>query len=122
MISTPYTPQTQAHAERAPTLNPTPDPNGIDPERYPILSRHWPDPPERAHRAELRLISSQSLPPTDDVVAAIDIERLAWSAYTEAVAAHDKHRSVATKRCRQAASAAWQRAFLMEHGEVMHIG
>ena len=85
---------------------------------FPILSRHWPEFPERAHRPELRLISDRSLPPIDGDVA-IDIERLAWGTYAEAFAAHDKHQSVATERCRDAAFDAWQHLFLLdEHVEV----
>ena len=106
MISTTYTPQSQPHAE----LTPKPT------ERLPILSRHWPEFPKRAHRPALRLVSDRSSPSPDDVV---DFERLAWVAHVEAFAAHDKHQSVATKRCFDAAFNTWQRVFLLDdHGRV----
>ena len=87
-------------------------PPDFDRLKYPILARHvFGLAPERP---ALRLVSDRSLPPTDDV---IDIERIAWLAYTAAVDANDKHQSVSTKRCFDAVFNTWQHVFLLDgHG------
>ena len=122
MDTTIAVPAQESRAERTP-----PDhqnlPPAFDARRWPIIAKHvFGLAPERTVRAAaktqpaLRLISNRPLPPTDDVVA-IDIERLAWSAYVAAFDANDRHRSVATERCRDAAFDAWQHVFLLdEHG------
>ncbi len=109
MISTTYTAPAQTRAELA-----LPDDTELPPDfdrlKYPILARHvFGLAPERP---ALKLVSDRSLPP------AIDIERMAWFAYTAAVDANDKHQSVATKRCFDAAFNTWQHVFLLdEHGK-----
>ena len=59
------------------------------------------------------LSSKRSTSAGDDDVHA---ESLAWSAYSEAVAANDQHRSVATERCRNATFAAWRHVYLEKCG------
>ena len=108
MISTTSAPQAQAPAKSTP--KPT--------ERFPILSRHWPEFPERAHRPVLTLISDRFLPLIDDDVDET-IEHLAWDAYVAAVDAHDHHRTASTQRSRTTALLAWQHVFFLdEHREV----
>ena len=88
----------------------------IDPEQCPILARHWPGLPERAHRPALRLVTGRpSNLPEDPGGEAV--ERLIWDAYVAAVDAHDHHRTASTKRSRSAALLAWQSVYLAEHGE-----
>ena len=107
--------QTQVRAERTPPLDNIKLPPAFDRLKYPILARHvFGLAPERP---ALRLVSDRSLPPTDDDDV-IYIERIAWLAYTAAVDANDKHQSVATKRCFDAAFNTWQHVFLLdEYGD-----
>ena len=99
--------RTQARAELAP--KPT--------ERFPILSRHWPEFPKRAHRPALRLVSSQ--PSRVDNIVDEAIERLSWNTYVAAVDAHGHHKTASTHRSRSAALLAWRYAYLLdEHEEV----
>ncbi len=98
--------RTQPHAE----LTPKPT------ERFPILSRHWPEFPERAHRPALRIVGSQ--PSRVDNIVDEAIERLSWNAYVAAVDAHNHHKTASTQRSLTAALVAWQHVFLLdEHGE-----
>ena len=115
MISTTYTAPAQTRAELA-LPGDTELPPDFDRLKYPILARHvFGLVPKRP---ALRLVRDRSLLPTDDDDV-IDIERIAWLAYTAAVDANDKHHSIATKQCFDAAFNTWQRVYLLDqHGEV----
>ncbi len=115
MLNTTYT--LPAQAPRADLLpDDTELPLAFDRLKYPILARHvFGLAPKRPG---LKLVRDRSLLPTDDDDV-IDIERIAWLAYTAAVDANDKHQSVATKRCFDAAFNTWQHVYLLDqHGEV----
>ena len=52
----------------------------IDPKQCPILARHWPRRPERAHRPALRIVTGRPSDLPEDPVDDPD-ERLTWNAY-----------------------------------------
>ena len=88
-------------------------PPGFDPTRWPIIAKHvfGLAPGRRARpstkrQPTLAIVSSRTIPPIDDD-GTVDVDRLLWLAYAEATASYDNHRSVATKRCREASLAAW---------------